>query len=443
MAQRSDTSKLLRRPGFLRYFTTVAASRATGTMFNIAGVLLVLQRTHDLALGGVVVAASALPSAVTGPFLGGWLDVARSRRRLLVLDRLVTTASLAAFLLLAGHAPNWTVVLAALAFGITSPLSSGAFQAVLPEVAGPELLDVANAFEGASINVAFIVGPALAGLIAATAGAASAIEAQLGAGVVLAVLVASDETFELRPELTEAGPEGVLHAVKQGLAASWRIAPLRWNIVIDCFYVLAWGTLNVSFPAFGISLGSGAHTSGYMWAAVAAGSMVGGFAIRQRRRAGSAGVFIGACFAAMAVTAFAWPLAGTLAVALVLIFLTGVLDGPGLVGLISIRQRLAPPQLRAAIFSTASSLHSAEVAIAAAAAGLIQKEAGTTATLLCFPALICVAAAIAVLSQYEGGPTAPVEVAGGALAGRAPEAEAAYGGTERSLADGLEAPRGP
>jgi MFS family permease len=92
---RSQMFELLRRPGFARYFGTVAAARATGTMFNVSGVLLVLERTHDLTLAGIVVAAASLPAAVTGPFLGGWLDVTVSRRRLLVLDRAVTALALA------------------------------------------------------------------------------------------------------------------------------------------------------------------------------------------------------------------------------------------------------------------------------------------------------------------------------------------------------------
>src|ERR1700677_1465484 len=116
---RSQMFELLRRPGFARYFGTVAAARATGTMFNVSGVLLVLERTHDLTLAGIVVAAASLPAAVTGPFLGGWLDVTVSRRRLLVLDRAVTALALAAVLLLAGHAPNWVLPLAALLYGAT------------------------------------------------------------------------------------------------------------------------------------------------------------------------------------------------------------------------------------------------------------------------------------------------------------------------------------
>jgi MFS family permease len=299
----SETATLLRRPGFARYFATVAAARATGTMFSVAGVLLIFQRTHDLALAGFVVAAASLSGAVTGPFLGGWLDVVDSRRRLLVLDQAVTALALATLLVLAGHAPNWLLPLVGLLYGITAPLSAGAFSAVLPDIAGPELLDIANAFEGASINAAFIVGPALSGLIAATAGAATAIELQVAAGIVLAALIAGNATFERRPQHAEAQPRGVLHAVTQGLAATWRIQPLRWNMVIDGVYVLAWGTLNVGFPAYAVAIGVGAHDSGYMWAVIAAGSLVGGFALRRRSAGLAPRLFIGGYLLAMAVSA--------------------------------------------------------------------------------------------------------------------------------------------
>ena len=99
--ERSEVTQLLRRPGFVRYFATVAGAQATGTMFTVSGVLLILERTHDLALAGIVVAAASLPATVTGPFLGGWLDVTASRRRLLVLDRLLAALALTAILVLA------------------------------------------------------------------------------------------------------------------------------------------------------------------------------------------------------------------------------------------------------------------------------------------------------------------------------------------------------
>ncbi|HEV2981650.1 MAG TPA: MFS transporter [Solirubrobacteraceae bacterium] len=392
----SEMARLLRRPGFARYSATVAAVRATGTMFEVAAVLLVLERTHSLALAGIVAAAASLPGAITGPFLGGWLDVTTSRRRLLVLDRLLTALAVAAVLLLAGHAPNWVLPIAAMLYGIASPLSAGAFSAALPEVAGPELLGAANAFEAASFNLAFIVGPALAGVIAGAAGPATAVEVPLIGGLLLAAAIARDKTFELRPVHPEARPQSVLHAVREGLAASWLIAPLRWNLVIDCVYVLAWGALIIAFPAYAVSIGAGAHSSGYMWAFISLGSMIGALGLR---RAGRSPVLMGWCFVAMAISAAAWPLATSLLVAFPLILLTGLFDGPGFVGLISIRQRVAPPQVRAQIFTTASSIHAAVFAAGQAGAGVFYQAFGTTATLFAVAGLFAVVAAVAFAAQ--------------------------------------------
>ncbi len=402
----SETSRLARRPGFARYFTVVAAARASGTMFNVAGLLLVLERTGNLTLAGVVVAAATLPAAVTGPFLGGWLDVAASRRRLLVLDRAVTALALAALLLLAGHGPDWLLPVIAVVYGITSPLSSGAFSIVLPEIAGAELLPIANTFEATSINVAFIFGPALAGLIAGTAGAGAAVGVQLVVGVLLAVLIASDETFELRPQHAEPPPGRLRQAVAEGMRSIWRIRPLRWNTVISVIYVAGWGILNVAFPAYAVSVGAGAHASGYMWAAVSLGSMVSAFALRRAVSGLGLRMLMGASFLAMAASVVLWPLAGGIAAALGLIFLTGALEGPSLVALIAVRQRFAPARLRGQIFSTAASLDVAAVAAGAAVAGPLEAAIGTDATLYVFGGLLGLAGLVSLITESDGARTA-------------------------------------
>jgi MFS family permease len=393
---RSDFGRLLRRPGYARFFLVVAASRATGTMFNVAGVLLVLQRTGSLVLAGVTVAAATLPSAVTGPFLGAWLDVTSNRRRLIVLDRLLTTIAIGALLLLAGHSPDWLLPLIAVVYGITWPLSSGAFSSVLPEVAGAELLNIANTFEATSINAAFIIGPALAGLIAGLAGPAAALEVQLGAGVLLAVLIAGDRTFELRPARVERVQQRLLGAVADGMRSLLRIAPLRWNVLVSMLYVAGWGTLNVGFPAYAVRVHASASASGYMWAAVSLGSMVSAFAFRERALRLTTGSLVGGSFIAMSLSVCLWPLVNGLAGALLLVALTGVLEGPSLVALIAVRQRLAPPHLRGQIFATVSSLDLAAIALGSGLAGPLHAALGTTGTLLSF-ALLMLAAALVTL----------------------------------------------
>jgi MFS family permease len=382
----------------------VAASRATGTMFNVAGVLLVLQRTGSLVLAGITVAAATLPGALTGPFLGAWLDVAASRRRLLVLDRLLTIAALVALLVLAGHCPDWLLPLIAVAYGLTSPLSSGAFSSVLPEVAGAQLLNIANTFEAASINIAFIVGPALAGLIAGAAGPAAALEVQIGAGALLAVLIASDPTFELRPALARRSAQRLLGAVADGMRSMLRIAALRWNVVVSTIYVAGWGTLNVGFPAYAERVHAGAAASGYMWAAVSLGSMVSAFVFRERALRLGTGSLIAGSFIAMSLSVALWPLVGGLLGALLLVAFTGVLEGPSLVALIAVRQSLAPPHLRGQIFATVSSLNLAAIALGAALAGPLHAALGTTATLLSFGLLMLAAGLVTLATGASSVP---------------------------------------
>jgi hypothetical protein len=65
--------------------------------------------------------------------------------------------------------------LVAVLYTVTRPFSSGSFFSALAELAGPELLDHASTIEASSLNLSFVLGPALAGAIAATAGAATAV----------------------------------------------------------------------------------------------------------------------------------------------------------------------------------------------------------------------------------------------------------------------------
>jgi MFS family permease len=160
--------------------------------------------------------------------------------------------------------------------------------------------------------------------------------------------------------------------------------------------------LNVGFPAYAVKVGAGAHNSGYMWAAVAVGSMASAFALRRVTSGVRPRLLIGLSFLAMAASAVAWLLAGSLAAALALIFLTGALEGPSLVALIAVRQRLAPPHLRGQIFSTAGSLDLAAIAAGAAIAGPLQAALGTDATLLVFGALLALAGLLSLLTDSDG-----------------------------------------
>jgi hypothetical protein len=153
----SDYRALLARRGYPSFAATVFFSRLTAMMFNVSGVLLVLERTGSVPLAGLTSAAAVLPGALSGPLLGAWLDVVPARRVLVVIDQLLSALALVGLVLLAGRGPNWTLPAVAFFYSVTRPLSSGTFTSALAEIVGWDLLGRASPVEASSQNLAFIV----------------------------------------------------------------------------------------------------------------------------------------------------------------------------------------------------------------------------------------------------------------------------------------------
>ena len=111
----------------------------------------------------------------------------------------------------------------------------------------------------------------------------------------------------------------------------------------------SWGLMTVGFPLYAVrSLHAGANASGYLWAAVAVGSILGTFILAGRPSLTRVAVSYGA----LALSALAWPLAHTLVIGILLIGVTGVLEGPAYSGTIALRQRHTPAAVRAQVMTT-------------------------------------------------------------------------------------------
>jgi predicted MFS family arabinose efflux permease len=362
-------------------------------MFAASGVLLVLARTGSAPLAGATAAAATLPGALTGPLLGAWLDIAKHRRVLIVADQLLSVIGLLGIVAVAGHAPNWTVPAVAVLYSVTRPLSTGSFYSALAEISGPELLDEASAVEATSLNLAFTIGPALGGVIAGAAGAATAVEIQAGLTLAVAALIAVNPAFEARPEHRPASLTG---AIRDGARAIAHDRVLRGIGIASVLATVGWGLMAVGFPLYAVrSLHAPAHTSGYMWATVALGSILGTFILR---RAPSL-TRIAMSYAVLGVSALLWPLAQGLAIGLLLILVTGFLEGPAYSGTIALRQRLTPPAVRAQVLSTLAGAAMVGFSVGAALGGLVNQVTGLVLT---FTAVNVVAALVVASARRSG-----------------------------------------
>jgi predicted MFS family arabinose efflux permease len=377
-----DLRRLRRHPGYPLFFATATITRFADEMFSVGVVLLVLERTGSAALAGATVAAVTLPSLVTGPVLGAWLDRSGRRRQTMVLDQLLAASSVVGIVLLAGNAPDYTVPLVALVAGITWPLSFGGFTSLIPVIVPDELLAQANALEATSFNMAVITGPALAGTISAIAGPDVSLIVEAVLTVAAIGLIARIPQMDAR-SIGADSTRPLRTIVRDGLRLLAATPALRSVTAAGALNLGGLGLLTVAFPFFALDeLGVDRSVAGYMWAAFAGGSAIGALTlVRLQTRWAPERVVLGA-ITVLGCIMLLWPLAGALPVALGLIALGGLADGPGLAATFGARQRWTPPELLGQIFTTAASLKVGAFAIGAACAGPAVTTLGARGTLV-------------------------------------------------------------
>jgi predicted MFS family arabinose efflux permease len=400
------------QPGWPTFFVAATLARLSNEMLSVALVLLLLARTGRPALAGAVVAAATLPSVVSGPLLGAWLDRTARRRAALAANQALSGASLLAILVLAGPSPAWALLGLAAVAGAAAPLLTGGFTSMIPQLVPEELLGRANALEATSFNSAAIAGPALAGAVAASLGAGTAVGVEvLLAGAALGAIVRLPALVP--PQAGAAGSLG--RTLRDGLAHLARTPVLRGVTVTTALALGGQGLLTLALPFLAERLGAGRAGAGWLLAALEAGGIAGALAAaRLLGRWPSERVVLAGVGVAGLVT-MTWPLAPSFPAALGLLALAGLADGPAFAATFTTRQRFSPPRLRAQIFTTAASLKVGAFSVGAALAGPVVQHAGVDRALLAVGAV----ALLAVVAGALAGalPLRLASLAGGARGG--------------------------
>jgi len=390
------------QPGWPAFFLAATLARLASEMFPVAVVLLVLDRTGRAALAGAAVAATTLPSVVTGPVLGAWLDRTARRRAALASNQVVLGTSLLAILTAAGRAPSWALLLLAALAGLTAPLATGGFTSMIPSLVPQRLLPRANALEASSFNTAAIAGPALAGAVAAGPGptAAVAVEAGLCGLALLAIL-------RLPRVARVAAPAASMAAtIRQGLGHLAATPVLRGVTVATAVALGGLGLLTLALPFLAERLGAGQAGAGYLWAALEAGGMAGALGGARLLAGWPPQRVVLAGLALLGLVMATWPLAPSFPVALLLVALAGVLEGPAFAATFATRQRWSPAELRGQIFTTAASLKVGAFAVGAALAGPTVERLGAGGALVAAGAVHVLAALLGIAAGATLGSSA-------------------------------------
>ena len=363
--------EILRRKGVKSLLVSASLARLAGRMFLLTIVLFTLDRFRSPALAGWVSFAAMAPGLAVSPLAGALLD--RIGAPAAIAADMAMTALLLAGLVLAA----WTgvagpaLVLALVGLGsLTSPLSTAGIRTLIPLLVPAEALPRANALDSGSFALTDVLGPALGGLLIGVLGAAPTLLAIAGLYAAAAL--------GLLPTIRAGGP--VTRKRGQMLAEAWaglryvlRDATLRGLAAAYSCHQMSWGLLVIAVPvAVGHALaGERDAVVGWLWAASGLAGVAGALLAGKLDMLGREPKVMAVGMVVMAIAAGLPGAAGGVAVLAVALVLTGLAAGPIDVGVLTLRQRVTPPERLGRVMAVSISLNSLGFPIGAALGGVL------------------------------------------------------------------------
>ena len=259
-------------------FTATTITTLGDAVATIALTFAVLRTLHGSAMQlGIVVAARLAASSVV--LLGGGALSDRLPRNLVIVGASLVQGlaqTVTAALLLSGHATVALLVVFQVLYGAGDGFVLPAEVGLIPQTVSPERLQQANALQGLTRNVVFVVGPTIGAtlVVAGTPGLAIAVDA---ASFFVAAIVLQRIRI---PRRAAEATAGYLHELREG----WREFSSRtwlWSTV------LVFGIGNIFFMFWGVLGPTVLREHPLSWSLIsgagAAGAIVGGLvAIRYR-----------------------------------------------------------------------------------------------------------------------------------------------------------------
>ena len=378
----------LRHPAFRLVWLSFFGVQVMNWSETVGAVEVIASQSDSPALLALVQTASTLPAVVLALPAGAAADLI-DRRKLIIGLTLAMTASMAllAALVAADAAPPLVVLALTLALGCAVAVAIPSFASMVPDLVPPSDLAGAVTLNGISINLARAIGPALAGLVIAVAGASVLF-------VVLAVvLTAIAGVLAAQPRAASGAPpargEGVVAAIRAGLRFARRSPELRSVLARSGAFVVPASALWAMMPVVAVQrLGLDPAAFGGILAALGTGAVLGAQLLPRLRARVSLDVLIAA---GSTVSAINLVLLGALS-STVLVVASLVVAGAAWIAVLSSLQTsaqlAAPTWVRGRALSVNQLVFSAGMAGGSALWGVVAEVAGVTQALVLAAALL-------------------------------------------------------
>jgi MFS family permease len=289
---------------FRSLWVTSVFSNVGSFFYTVAASWLMLELTGSATWVGFMQAANTLPLLFLALAAGAIADMA-DRTKVMLFSQILMGASAATMAVL-----TWLDLITpplllglGLLIGVGVAFNLPAWQALVPNLVPRGMLASAVALNSAGFNVARAVGPALGGLVVATAGAAAAfgINAVSFLGVIVAVIVIGRHLQLPTPEQTS-----ISSAIALGVRFARFTPAFRRLLGLLALFALTTAVVQSVLPSRTQELGGSAGTYGALLGTMGVGALVAALArtslvSRMGRRStqitivlfGAAGILLG------------------------------------------------------------------------------------------------------------------------------------------------------
>ena len=308
-------------------------------------------------------------------FVGGALADYVDRRRLIIVSEIGMTlcCGVLAVNALLPQPQVWILFLIASLFAALSAMHRPAMEALTPRILPPEMMPAVGALRGFTFSFNFIVGPAIAGVIIASFGAAFAYAVDAATYVISLIAVLMIRAVPPPPRRDDADRPS-LQAIKDAWAYARRRQELLGTYVIDLI-AMFFGMPMALFPA--IAENFGGASVGWFYSMMAVGpflvSLTSGWTSRINKH--GAAITIAVAIWGLAIVGFG--MTGSLWLALFFLALASAADMVSGLFRMTMWNQTIPDHLRGRMasiemisYSTGPYLGNAEAGLVAAVFGL-------------------------------------------------------------------------
>ncbi|TAD88612.1 MAG: MFS transporter [Alphaproteobacteria bacterium] len=280
-----------RSRAFRVIWTATLISNIGMWMKDVASGWLMTELSPSPLMVALVQAALTLPIFLLALPAGAVADIVDRRRLLVAVQSLIALVAVAlALAVVADVMAPWVLLALTFLGGVGAALAAPAFQAAVPDLVDKATLRSAVALNSMGINVARAIGPALGGLVLATAGVAAAYALDA-----LSTLVVVAAFLWWRPPLRQTAlpPESLGSAIATGVryaAASPELKAVLLRAGVFFLFASAYWAL---LPLIARDqLGGGSTYYGFLLTALGAGAVTGALSLPHLAKRASPDVLV-------------------------------------------------------------------------------------------------------------------------------------------------------